>query len=605
MGIFVLFLKNTQIATMTSQDDKLYSSVDYTLIRRLLVFVKPYRIPLFIVFIFTVIAAGMAPLRPYLTKMGIDSYIIQKDEQGLMMIIGVILTVLLLHAGLQYMTSIMLQRIGQKVLFNVRMEVFNHIQSLSLRSYDTTPVGRLVTRVTNDIEALNELFTSGVVTIFSDILLIAFIISFMLATSWQVTLVTIGVLPLLIIATVIFRKKVRVVYSETRRLIGKLNAFLNEYITGITTIQLYGQEQSRFNEFDDINTEHRNVQLKTITYYASFFPVVEFTSALALALILWYTSSHIFEGTMSLGILIAFTQYAEMFFRPIRDLTEKYNTLQSAVAAAERIYDILDTPIPMKDQKDALEMQGFKDTITFDHVTFGYVSDKTVLHDISFSVKKGQMIALVGATGSGKSSIVNLLCRFYDPQSGSIRIDGHDIRTFTKASLRSHIALVLQDVFLFSRSVADNISLGNPSISRESIEQAADALGAGDFIRTLPDGFDTQMIERAGNLSVGQKQLISFCRALAYDPDILILDEATSSIDTETEQLINASLDTLMSNRTSIVIAHRLSTIQKADQIIVLHQGVIREMGTHQELLKLKGYYARLHALQFGELIEE
>lgn len=590
---------------MTSQDDKLYSSVDYSLIRRLLIFVKPYRIPLFIVFILTVIAAGMAPLRPYLTKVGIDSYIIKQDEEGLVMIIGVILTVLLLHAGLQYITSIMLQRIGQKVLFNIRMEVFNHIQSLSLRSYDTTPVGRLVTRVTNDIEALNELFTSGVVTIFSDILLIAFIISFMLATSWEVTLVTIGVLPLLIIATVIFRKKVRVVYSETRRLIGKLNAFLNEYITGITTIQLYSQEKSRFDEFDDINTEHRDVQLKTITYYASFFPVVEFTSALALALILWYTSSHIFEGTMSLGMLIAFTQYAEMFFRPIRDLTEKYNTLQSAVAAAERIYDILDTPIPMKDEPHATEMRTFSDAITFDHVTFGYVADKAVLHDISFTVKKGQMIALVGATGSGKSSIVNLLCRFYDPQTGSITIDGHDIRTFTKASLRSHIALVLQDVFLFSRSVADNISLGNPSISRASIEQAADALGAGEFIRSLPEGFDTQMIERAGNLSVGQKQLISFCRALAYDPEILILDEATSSIDTETEQLINASLDTLMSNRTSIVIAHRLSTIQKADQIIVLHQGIIREMGTHQELLRQKGYYARLHALQFGGLITE
>ncbi|NBO68916.1 MAG: ABC transporter ATP-binding protein [Bacteroidetes bacterium] len=587
---------------MTSQDDKLYSSVDYTLIRRLLVFVKPYRIPLFIVFILTVIAAGMAPLRPYLTKVGIDSYIIKHDEQGLMMMIGVILSVLLLHAGLQYLTSIMLQRIGQKVLFNIRMEVFNHIQSLSLRSYDTTPVGRLVTRVTNDIEALNELFTSGVVTIFSDILLIAFIISFMLATSWQVTLVTIGVLPILIIATVIFRKKVRVVYSETRRLIGKLNAFLNEYITGITTIQLYSQEKSRFDDFDDINTEHRNVQLKTITYYASFFPVVEFTSALALALILWYTSSHIFEGTMSLGMLIAFTQYAEMFFRPIRDLTEKYNTLQSAVAAAERIYDILDTPIPMKDEATAREMSSFTDEITFNNVTFGYVPDKTVLHDISFTVKKGQMIALVGATGSGKSSIVNLLCRFYDPQSGGISIDGKDIRSFTKSSLRSHIALVLQDVFLFSRSVADNISLGNPSISRTAIEQAADALGAGEFIRSLPEGFDTQMIERAGNLSVGQKQLISFCRALAYDPDILILDEATSSIDTETEQLINASLDTLMCNRTSIVIAHRLSTIQKADTIIVLHQGMIREMGTHQELLKEKGYYARLHALQFGGL---
>ncbi len=585
---------------MTSQEDKVYSSVDYTLIRRLLAFVKPYRTSLFIVFLFTVIAAGMAPLRPFLTKLGIDSYILQKDEQGLLVMVGIILCVLLVHAGLQYFTSIMLQRIGQKVLYNIRMEVFNHIQSLSLRTYDTTPVGRLVTRVTNDIEALNELFTSGVVTIFSDILLIAFIISFMLATSWEVTLVTIGVLPILIIATTIFRKKVRVVYSETRRLIGKLNAFLNEYITGITTIQLYSQESSRFKEFDDINTEHRNVQLKTISYYASFFPVVEFTSALALALILWYTSSHIFEGTMSLGMLIAFTQYAEMFFRPIRDLTEKYNTLQSAVAAAERIYDILDTPIPMQDQINAEELKGFNDSIEFDKVTFGYVPDKTVLHDISFTVKKGQMIALVGATGSGKSSIVNLLCRFYDPNSGAIRIDGKDIRSFTKSSLRSKIALVLQDVFLFSRSVADNISLGSPSINRDEIEKAAIALGASEFIKSLPQGFDTQMIERAGNLSVGQKQLISFCRALAYDPDILILDEATSSIDTETEQLINASLDTLMSNRTSIVIAHRLSTIQKADTIIVLHQGIIREMGTHQELLKQKGYYARLHALQFG-----
>jgi ATP-binding cassette subfamily B protein len=587
---------------MTTHDEKVFSSVDYTLIRRLLVFIKPFRSALLIVFFLTVIAAGLAPLRPYLTKLGIDSYIIQKDEQGLLLMVGVILCVLLLHAGLQYFTSIMLQRIGQKVLYNVRMEVFNHIQSLSLRSYDTTPVGRLVTRVTNDIEALNELFTSGVVTIFSDILLIAFIVSFMFATNWEVTLVTIGVLPILIIATIIFRKKIRVVYSETRRLIGKLNAFLNEYITGITTIQLYSQESSRFKEFDDINTEHRDVQLKTINYYATFFPVVEFTSALALALILWYTSSHIFEGTMSLGMLIAFTQYAEMFFRPIRDLTEKYNTLQSAVAAAERIYDILDTPIPMQDDKDAKELKGFTESIEFDHVTFGYVPDKTVLHDISFTVKKGQMIALVGATGSGKSSIVNLLCRFYDPQSGAIRIDGTDIKKYTKSSLRSHIALVLQDVFLFSRSVADNISLGNPSITRAEIEQAAEALGASSFITSLPEGYDTQMIERAGNLSVGQKQLISFCRALAYDPEILILDEATSSIDTETEQLINASLDTLMKNRTSIVIAHRLSTIQRADTIIVLHQGIIREMGTHQELLKQKGYYARLHALQFGGL---
>ena len=587
------------ILYMQNNDEKLYSSVDYTLLKRLLHFVKPYRLTLFFLFFLTVIASGLSPLRPYLSKIGIDTYIANKDESGLLMIVAIVLCVLLLHSFLNYITTLLLQRTGQKILFDIRMAVFTHIQSLSLRSYDTTPVGRLVTRVTNDIEALNELFSSGVVTIFSDILLILFIVSFMFAISWEVTLVTIGVLPVLFTATVIFRKKVRVVYSESRRLIGKLNAFLNEYITGITTIQLYSQEKARFKHFDDINSEHRDVQLKTIFYYALFFPVVEFTSALALALILWYTSMNIFNGIMTLGILIAFTQYAEMFFRPIRDLTEKYNTLQSAIAAAERIFDILDTPIPTKDIVNAAKMDSIQHEISFNNVSFGYVSNKQVLHNISFTVNKGEMIAIVGATGSGKSSLINLLCRFYDIDQGTITIDGIDIRTLQQQSLRSHIALVLQDVFLFSRSVADNISLGNPYITRDHIIQAAKALGAYDFIQSLPQGFDTVMIERAGTLSVGQKQLISFCRALAFNPDLLILDEATSSIDTETEQLINTSLDTLLHNRTSIVIAHRLSTIQRADKILVLHQGELKESGNHQELLALNGLYARLYRLQY------
>lgn len=587
---------------MQHNEEKLYSSVDYILLKRLLHFVKPYRVTLFLVFLLTIIASGLSPLRPYLTKIGIDSFVANKDEEGLLMIVGAVLAILLLHSFLNYITTLLLQRTGQKVLYDVRMAIYKHIQALSLRSYDTMPVGRLVTRVTNDIEALNELFSSGVVTIFSDILLILFIVSFMLALSWEVTLVTIGVLPVLFAATVVFRKKVRVVYSESRRLIGKLNAFLNEYITGITTIQLYSQEQARFNNFDDINSEHRDVQVKTIFYYALFFPVVEFTSALALALILWYTSANIFYGTMTLGILIAFTQYAEMFFRPIRDLTEKYNTLQSAIAAAERIFDILDTPIPTKDFENAVDMQSIKHEISFNSVTFGYVPNQTVLHDISFTVKKGEMVAIVGATGSGKSSLINLLCRFYDINQGSITIDGIDIRTLKQQSLRSHIALVLQDIFLFSRSVADNISLGRPDISREEIINAAKSLGAFDFINSLPDGFDTQMIERAGTLSVGQKQLISFCRALAFNPDLLILDEATSSIDTETEQLINISLDRLLQNRTSIVIAHRLSTIQKADKILVLHQGELKEQGNHQELLALNGLYARLYQLQYAQV---
>jgi ATP-binding cassette subfamily B protein len=586
---------------MQAQEEQLYKSIDYKLLRRLLAYLRPYRTPIILTFVLTIIAAALAPLRPYLSKIGIDNYVVKHDAQGLLMMVGLVFLVLISHTILNYTTSLLLQRIGQRVLFDVRMALYKHIQTLSLHTYDNTPVGRLVTRVTNDIEALNELFSSGVVTIFSDILLILFIVGFMLHTSWQVTLATIIVLPLLFTATVIFRKKVRIVYSEVRRQIGRMNSFLNEYLTGITTIQLYSQEKEQFNAFDTINTAHKDVQIRSIFYYAVFFPVVEMTSAIALSLILWYTSRTIFSGDMTLGILIAFTQYAEMFFRPIRDLTEKYNTLQSAIAAAERIFEVFDTKSLSQDSADAVPMQPLQKAIEFRNVTFAYVPGRPVVKNISFTVNKGEMIAIVGATGSGKSTIVNLICRFYDYQEGSILIDDQNILKIQQESLRSRIALVLQDVFLFSRSVADNISLGKPEISREKVIMAAQALGASSFIESLPQGYDTMMIERAGNISVGQKQLISFCRALAADPDILILDEATSSIDTETEQIINNSIAKLLHGRTSIVIAHRLSTIQKADKIIVMHQGELKEMGTHQQLIEKNGLYARLYNLQYKQ----
>jgi len=586
---------------MTHEEEPKASKVDYGLLRRLLRFLKPYRWHILGAIGLTLTASALGPLRPFLTRMAIDDHIVKGDMPGLLVFVVIIVGVLLLQGTMQYALSLLMTWVGQRVLLDIRNTLYRHVQRLALRYFDTSPVGRIVTRVTSDVEVLNELFSSGVVMMISDVMVIVWILYFMWQTSPTLTLLTIVILPFLLTASFIFRSKVRVVYNAIRVQVGRMNTFVNEFVTGIRVVQLFRQEERMTNDFAAINREHRELQDRSIFYYSVFFPIVEFLSTVAMSIILWYTAGHILSGEMTIGMLVAFTQFAEMFFRPVRDLTEKYNTLQSSVVASERIFRLLDTNQIVEDQADAVPFEGLRHQIEFRNVHFAYDGETEILKGISFGVKKGETVALVGATGAGKSSIINVLCRFYEFQQGDVIIDGRSIRQIQQQTLRSRIAVVLQDVFLFSRSVEENIALGRPEVSHEQVLEAARALGAAEFIERLPHGLDTNVRERGAVLSVGQKQLISFCRALASNPDILILDEATSNIDTETEQLIESSISTLLKGRTSIVIAHRLSTIQRADRIIVLHHGHIAEQGSHQELLALDGLYAKLYRLQFTE----
>lgn len=574
--------------------------VDYRLLRRLLQFLKPYKLHLIGGVLLTLASSALGPLRPFITRIAVDDHIAKGDLNGLFIFIAIIFGLVIVQGATQYALSLLMTWIGQRVLLDIRNTLFKHVQALALRFYDTTPVGRIVTRVTSDVEVLNELFSAGVVLMISDIMVILWILTFMWNTSSDLTLLTIIILPFLLTASFIFRAKVRVVYSKIRQQVARMNSFINEFITGMAVVQLFRQESRMEAQFRAINKTHRELQDRSIMYYATFFPVVEFLSSVALAIIVWYAAKHIGTGEMTVGMLIAFAQFTEMFFRPVRDLTEKYNTLQSSVVASERIFSMLDTKLTIDDAPDAMRFDRLQSGIEFSHVDFSYDGTTQILKDVSFSVRKGETLAIVGATGAGKSSIINLLCRFYEYQAGDILVDGASIRSVKQEDLRKRIAVVLQDVFLFSRSVEENISLGRSNIRREDVQRIARQLGADAFISKLPHGYDTNVRERGAVLSVGQKQLISFCRALAQDPDILILDEATSSIDTESEQLIEASISTMLQGRTSIVIAHRLSTIQRADRILVLHKGEVAESGTHAELLSAKGLYAKLHALQFA-----
>lgn len=582
-------------------EEILGKAYDSKLMKRLLSYIKPYRKHIIIVIIINIIVAALGPVRPILTKIAIDKYIANSDYHGLLIIGLLLLATLLLQAVIQYFLTYFMQYLGQKIIYDLRSQLYTHIQKLALKFFDKTPIGRMVTRVTNDIESLNALFSSGIVMAFSDIFIIIWIFAFMFFLDVKLSFVTLSILPFLIYGTFLFRRKVRESYRDVRLHLARLNSYMQEHITGMNVVQIFNKEKSELKNFSSINSDYKKANIKSIFYYAVFFPSVELISSVAIGLIIWYGGGNVISSTLTIGTLFAFIQYTEMFFRPIRDLSEKYNVLQTAMASSERIFKLLDNKTFVNNSEKPVNLNQIRGKIDFKNVWFEYKKDEPILKNISFNISPGETVAIVGATGAGKTSIINILTRFYDIKSGSILVDGIDIRKINKRELRKYISIVLQDVFLFSGTIRSNISMDNDEISEEQIRKAATLVGADKFIETLPNKYDEMVMERGATLSVGQKQLISFARALAYNPQILILDEATSSVDTETEALIQKAIEKLLVGRTAIVIAHRLSTIQKVDKIIVMHKGEIRETGNHQELLAKKGIYYKLYQLQYKD----
>ncbi len=584
------------------QDDEILGKAyDAKLMKRLLSYIKPYRKYVFFAILLNIFVAALGPLRPYLTKIAIDDHIAKSDFNGLMLISFVLLFSLILQAVIQYFLTYATQFLGQKTLYDLRVQLFSHVQKLALKFFDKTPIGRIVTRTTNDVESLGELFSSGIVMVFSDIFIIVWILGFMFTLDIRLSLVTLSVLPILIWGTFLFRKKVREAYRNVRYHLARLNSYMQEHITGMNVVQIFGKEKDELKQFSSINADHRDANIKSIFYYAIFYPSVELISSAAIALIIWYGGGEVIQSTITIGVLFAFVQYVEMFFRPIRDLSEKYNILQTSMASSERIFNLLDNKTFINNPTNPVPLNNIKGHIEFKNVWFAYDEDNYVLKNINFEIKPGESVAIVGHTGAGKSTLINILTRFYDISKGTILIDGIDIRQIDKRELRKHISIVLQDVYLFSGNIKSNITLDNDNISLDKIRKAAELVGADKFIENLPNKYNEEVKERGATLSVGQKQLISFARALAYNPEILILDEATSSIDTDSEKIIQDALQKLLKGRTSIVIAHRLSTIQNADKIIVLHKGEIKEIGKHQDLLANKGIYFKLYQLQYKD----
>jgi len=538
-------------------------------------------------------------VRDLLLARGIDPGAVRAE--GLAVIAGIYLATLVLTFFVLYTQAYLMQLMGQYVMNDLRRQIFGHLQRLSIAFYDRNPIGRLVTRVTTDVDALNEMLSAGVVAIFGDVLLLTGIVGVLFWLDWRLALAAFSIVPLLLLLTFWFKRKVRESFREVRVKIARINAFLQEHITGMPVVQLFNREARAYRDFDEINDAHRDANVRGIFYYAVFFPGVELITSLGLGLILWIGGREVIAQTVSLGALIAFLQYAQRFYQPLADLSEKYNILQQAMASSERVFKLLDTPVSIAPPEQPYRPAEVRGEIEFDQVQFSYKEDEPVLRGISFQVRQGETLAVVGHTGAGKSTLANLLLRFYDVDRGAVRVDGVDVRQWDLPRLRRSVAMVLQDVFLFSGTIEGNIRLGDPDIDEERVRWAAAEVHALPFIERLPAGLASQVRERGAGLSVGQKQLIAFARALAFDPKILILDEATSSIDTETEQLIQQALDRLLQGRTSIVIAHRLSTIQKADRILVMHKGEIRELGTHQELLALRGIYYRLYLLQYKD----
>ena len=636
---------------MSQEEEVLGKAYDSRLMARLLKYLRPYRWQVAIALASIVLKSFADVLGPYLTKVAIDRYLAPQAAPtatssgiwswlspnavtGIAQIAAIYVGLLVLSFLLEFLQTYYMQWTGQKVMFDLRRQIFRHLQRLHVAFFDRNPVGRLVTRVTTDVDALNEMFTSGVVSIFEDLFVLAGILGVMLCMNWKLALITFAVLPFIIVATKIFRDRVRDSYRRIRVAIARINSYLQEHISGMMVLQLFNRERKAYTRFEEINRSHMDAFKDAIMAYSVYYPVVEILSAIAIACIIWFGGGDVMRNTpvtsvtvsfnsktliafqlvstvASLGVLVAFIQYALRFFRPIMDFSEKYNILQSAMAASVRIFKLLDTPVQVVSPAVTKRPEG-PGRIEFDHVWFAYrdapesgaISEQLpdwVLRDVSFSIEPGETVAIVGHTGAGKTTLISLLLRFYDVQKGAVRIDGVDVKEMDLSDLRSRFGVVLQDPFLFSGTIGGNIRLGTKRIQDADIEQAAEDVNLTEFIRALPKGFDEEVRERGSTLSTGQKQLISFARALAHEPKILILDEATSSVDTETEFRVRDALNRMVEGRTSLIIAHRLSTVQRADKIIVMHKGQVREMGTHQQLLAQRGIYFKLYQLQYKD----
>lgn len=589
-------------------EEALGKAYDARLMRRLIQYLRPYWKHVLAALVVLLLGSGMAIAGPWISKMVIDDAIANGDRGLLALLISAYMATVVIGFGLEYARALVTTWLGQSVMYDMRTEIFSKLQELDLSFYDRNPIGRLMTRITNDVETLNNLFSSGLVTVFGDIFTLLFIFSAMLLMDWRMALVTFSVLPFVFYAAFLFRARIRTAYRDIRVRIARINAFLQEHITGMRVVQLFNREEADAKKLADLNESHLQAHLRSITYYALFFPVIQLFTAVALALVIWYGGGRILGEFTSVGVVAAFLLYARRFFRPIQDLSEKYNVLQAAMASSERVFKLLDTEVGVGEPTDPQELPAVAaGEIRFENVWFAYGDDAEgepdwILRDVGFTVRPGEKVAIVGHTGAGKTTLINLLMRFYDVQKGRILLDGVHIDRVPLKALRARIGLVLQDVFLFSQDVAYNVRLGSPDIDDAQIRTAAERVGASAFIERLEGGYDQPLGERGATLSVGERQLVSFARALAFDPSVLVLDEATSSVDSEIEARIEDATDELLDGRTSLVIAHRLSTIQNADRIIVMHHGRVHEEGSHQELLEEDGLYARLHELQFASV---
>jgi ATP-binding cassette subfamily B multidrug efflux pump len=613
------------MADVERHEDEGAKAFDPHLARRLFTYLRPYRLRATVSVLLVILSSILEIAGPAIVAVAVDLYVkpvagshtfgtarsvgdwlsahhlVSTPLSGINLASILYLSALLGGFAVLYTQMVLMNMMGQFIMYDLRKQIFGHLQRLDIRFFDRNPVGRLMTRVTTDVDALNEMFTAGFVAIFGDIFVLAGIVAVLFWMNWKMALVLFSITPFIILVSMWFRRGARITYRQVRARIAAINAFLQEHISGMATVQLFNREVREAEKFDGLNARHRDANIDSIFYYAVFYPVIELIQSVGIALIVWYGGGQVVRGTLSVGALIAFFQYAQRFYEPISDLSEKYNILQAAMAASERIFKLLDTEVAIRDE-GTLEV-GELQSIEFREVWFAYNAEEWVLRNVSFRVERGERVAIVGHTGAGKTTVTSLLLRFYEVQRGEILINGIDIRQYRIASLRRLFAIVQQDFFLFSGTVGENISLGDPGVGAEAVRSAADRVQADRFIRHLPEGYDSQVRERGAGFSVGEKQLLSYARALAFNPPVLILDEATSSIDTETERLIQEAIQLLMSGRTSIVIAHRLSTIRSADTILVFHHGEIRERGTHEELMASEGLYRRLYEIQYREAV--